>query len=45
MAPAGQRLAFERGDDADHVDDFAALGGPGRNARDFELPLFEAEGA
>ena len=39
-----QRLAFKRGDDADHVRDFAALGGPGRDARDFELALFEAEG-
>ena len=40
----GQRLAFECSDDADHVHDFAAFGGPGRDARDFELPIFEAEG-
>ena len=38
-----KRLAFERGDDADHVRDLAALSGPGRNARDFELALFQAE--
>ena len=46
--PAGdgaclQWLPFERGHNADHVRDLAGIGGPGRNARHFELPLFEAK--
>ena len=38
-----QRLAFEGGYDADHVDDFASLGRPRRNARHFELPFLQPE--
>ena len=42
----GQRLTVECSDDSDHVDNFAAVaGGLGRDARDVELPIFEAEGA
>jgi hypothetical protein len=41
---SGQRFAFLRGDNPDHVDDFSAIGRLGRNTRDVELSFFEPEG-
>ena len=42
---SGQGFAVQCGDHSNHVHDFAAVaGGPGRNAGDIKLPVFQAEG-